>query len=106
NERAEIVGELVRREPGSSLARVRVDDRELDLRLVGVQVEEELVDLVHDRFGTRIGTVDLVDDEHDRELRLERLAQKEARLRQGPPPRADQPQAAAPPHPPPPAPPP
>ena len=81
-ERAEVVGELVGREPGLPCARVGVDDRELDLRLVGVEVEEELVDLVHDLLGARVGPVDLVHDEHDREPRLERLAQDEARLRQ------------------------
>ena len=36
-------------------ARVRVDDRELDLRLVGVEVEEELVDLVDDLLGRASG---------------------------------------------------
>ena len=69
-------------EPGTPGARVCVDDRELDLRLVGVEVEEELVDLVHDLFRPRVRPVDLVDDEHDRELQVERLAQHEPRLRQ------------------------
>ena len=81
-QRAEILGELVGREAGAPGARVGVDDRELDLRLVGVEVEEELVDLVHDRLGARVGPVDLVHDEHDRKARLERLAQDEPRLRQ------------------------
>ncbi len=63
-------------------ARVGVDDRELDLRLVGVEVEEELVDLVHDLLGARVGPVDLVHDEDDGQPRLERLAEDEARLRQ------------------------
>ena len=62
--------------------RVAVDDRELDLALVGVEVEEERVDLVDHLGDSGVGTVDLVDDEHDREPRLERLAQHEARLRQ------------------------
>ena len=39
---------------------VRVDDRELDLRLVGVEVEEQLVDLVDDLADARVGAVDLV----------------------------------------------
>ena len=94
HERAEIVGELVRREAGTSLARVRVDDRELDLRFVRVEVEEELVDLVHDRLRPRVGAVDLVDDQHDRQPRLERLAQDEARLGQRPLARVDQEQDA------------
>ncbi len=80
-EGAEVVGELVGGEAGLPCARIRVDDRELDLRLVGVEVEEELVDLVHDRLGAGVGPVDLVHDEHDRQARLERLAQDEAGLR-------------------------
>ena len=68
-----------RRLPG---ARVRVDDRELDLLLVGVEVEEQRVDLVHDLRDARVGPVDLVDDEDHVQLQLERLAQHEARLGQ------------------------
>ena len=62
--------------------RVAVDDRKLDLLLVGVEVEEQLVDLVDDLGDARVGAVDLVDDEDHRQARLERLAQDEARLRQ------------------------
>ena len=62
--------------------RVAVDDRELDLLLVGVEVEEQLVDLVDHLGDARVGPVDLVDDEDHRQPRLERLAQHEARLRQ------------------------
>ncbi len=61
-------------------ARVRVDDRKLDLLLVGVEVDEELVDLVDDLGDARVGAVDLVDHEDHRQPRLERLAQHEARL--------------------------
>ena len=61
---------------------LRVDDRELDLLLVGVEVEEQLVDLLDDLGDAGVGAVDLVDDEHDRQPRLERLAQHEARLGQ------------------------
>ena len=63
---------------------VRVDDRELDLVVGGVEVEEELVDLVDDLGDPGVGAVDLVDDEDHRQPRLERLAQDEARLRQRP----------------------
>ena len=70
-----------RRLPG---ARVRVDDRELDLLLVGVEVEEQRVDLVHDLRDARVGPVDLVDDQDHVQLQLERLAQHEARLGQWP----------------------
>ena len=74
--------------------RVAVDDRELDLALVGVEVEEELVDLVHDLLDPRVGPVDLVDDEQHRKPPLERLSQDEARLRQRPLARIDEEQHA------------
>ena len=63
---------------------VAVDDRELDLALVGVEVEEQLVDLVDDLGDAGVGAVDLVDDEDHGQSRLQRLAQHEARLRQRP----------------------
>ena len=89
-ERLQVVGERFRLEAGAALAGVRVGDRELDLALVGVEVEEELVDLVHDLLDPRVRAVDLVDDEDHRQLRLERLAQDEARLRQRPLARVDE----------------
>ena len=82
-----------RREVGSLLALgqrgpsgpgVRVDDREVDLGLVGVEVEEELVDLVDDLGDAGVRAVHLVDDQDHRQLRLQRLAQDEAGLGEGP----------------------
>ena len=67
---------------GASGPRVAVDDRELDLILVGVEVQEQLVDLIDDLGHAGVGAVDLVDDEDHRQARLQRLAQHEARLRQ------------------------
>ena len=90
DERPEVGGELIGLEAGLTGACVRVHDRELDLRLVGVEVEEELVDLVDDLCRPGVGAVDLVHDEDDRELRLERLAQHEPRLRQRPLARIDE----------------
>ncbi len=80
----------VRLERRAAGLRVAVDDRELDLALVGVEVEEQLVDLVDDRLDPRVRPVDLVDDEDHGEPRLERLAQHEARLRQRPLARVDE----------------
>ncbi len=51
--------------------------------LVGVEVEEEVLDLVDDLLDARVGAVDLVDHEHDRQALLEGLAQDEAGLGQG-----------------------
>ena len=47
-----------------------VDDRELDLVLVGVEVEEQLVGLVDDLGDAGVGPVHLVDDQDDRQLGL------------------------------------
>ena len=67
-------------ERGGAITRNAVDDREVDLLLGGVEIEEEFVDLVNDVGDARIGAVDLVDDEDDRELAFERLAEHEAGL--------------------------
>ena len=55
-------------EAGCARARVGVDDGELDLAVVGAEVHEELVDVVHDDRGPRVGAVDLVDGHDDREV--------------------------------------
>ena len=81
-QRLERRGEGLGVETGAAVARDRVDDRELDLLAARVEVEEELVDLVDDLVDARVRPVDLVHDEHDRQLRLERLAEHEPRLRQ------------------------
>ena len=67
-----------------ALAGVAVDDRELDLVVARVEVEEQRVRLVDDLGDARIRPVDLVHDQDHLEVRLERLAQHEARLRQRP----------------------
>ena len=69
--------------PACPARRVAVDDRELDLALVRVEVEEELVHLVDDLGDARVEPVDLVHDEDHRQPRLERLAQHEACLGKG-----------------------
>ena len=91
---AQVVLQLVRLEPGLAGPGVRVHDRKLDLALVGIEIEEELVDLVHDLFDPGVGPVDLVDDEDHRQAGLERLAQHEAGLRQRPFARVDEQQHA------------
>ena len=82
HQRREVVAlrALLERRPAG--LRVGVDDRELDLLLVGVEVEEQLVDLVDDLGDAGVGPVDLVHHEDHRQPRLQRLAQHEARLRQ------------------------
>ena len=69
---------------------VGVDDGELDLVVVGVEVEEQLVDLVDDLGDAGVGPVDLVDHEDDGQPGLERLAQDEPGLGLGALGRVDQ----------------
>jgi hypothetical protein len=59
-----------------------VDDRELDLLVVGVQIEEQGVTLVHHVVDPGVGPVGLVDHQHHRQPRLQCLAQHEPGLRQ------------------------
>ena len=81
-ERMQVLRELIRLEAGTACSRVGVDDRKFDLALVCVEVEEERVHLVDDFRDARVRPVDLVDDEDQRQPRLECLAQHEACLRQ------------------------
>jgi hypothetical protein len=61
---------------------VAVDDGEVDLPLVGIEIEEKFVDLVDDFGDTGILAIDLVDDEDDRELAFKGFAEDEAGLRE------------------------
>ena len=78
---AAVLGALERGPAGAGRG---VDDREVDLVLGGVEVEEQLVGLVDDLGDARVGAVDLVDHQDDGHLRLERLAQHEPGLGQRP----------------------
>ena len=60
-----------------------VEDREVDLVLVGVEVEEQLLHLVDDLGDAGVGTVHLVDHQHDRQAGLQRLAEHEPGLGEG-----------------------
>ncbi len=62
--------------------RVGIEDREVDLVFIGVEVQEELFDLVDDFVDPGVGPVDLVDDQDNRQSCLERLAQHETGLGQ------------------------
>ena len=48
-----------------ALSSVAVENRELELLLRRIQVDEQVVDLVEDLLGPGVGAVDLVDN-HDR----------------------------------------
>jgi hypothetical protein len=82
-ERREVARGVVHVERGPTLAGARVEDGKGDLVFVGVEVEEEVLHLGDDLLDSRVGPVDLVDDEHDREALLEGLSQHETGLGQG-----------------------
>ncbi len=66
----------------TAFAGVGVEHRELDLILGGVEIDEEVVDLVQHFLRPRVGAVDLVQHDDGRQPALERLPQHEPRLRQ------------------------
>jgi len=61
---------------------VAVHDGEADLVFVGVEVQEELLDLMDDLADPRVAPVHLVDDQDHGKSRLERFAKHEAGLGQ------------------------
>src|SRR5580700_7185914 len=69
-------------EAGVADLRVGVEDRKVELVLGGVKIDEEIVDLVEDFLGARVGAVDFVDDEDGREARFESFGEDVAGLRQ------------------------
>ena len=91
---SERVLQRVGRPPAVTVPGVRVQDREIDLVLVGIEVQEQLFDLVDDLLHPGVGTVNLVDHQDDGQPRFERLPQHEPRLRQGTLGRVDQQQDA------------
>ena len=60
------------------------DDLEVDVVIAGVEVDEQLVDLVEHLVGAGVPAIDLVDDDDRRQVEGERLLQHVAGLRQRP----------------------
>ena len=69
---------------GDTIPRDRVEDRKIDLLVIGVEVDEEVVDLVDDLFWARVLAIDLVDDDHHRQLLFQGFRENVARLWKGP----------------------
>ena len=61
-----------------------VERREIELLVIGLEVEEQLEHLVEHFGGARVGAVDLVDDDDRLEAERERLAGDELGLRHRP----------------------
>ena len=93
-QRREILQRLVHVHRRRAIARRDVDDRRVELRLVGLELDEEVEDLVVHAQRIGAGPIDLVDDDDRRAAERERLAQHEARLRHRPVERVDDEQHA------------
>ena len=81
-QRTQIVRRIVHGALGHAGFGDGVEHREIELVLGGVEVDEQVVDLVEDFLHARVGPVDLVDHHDGRQLGFERLRQHVARLRQ------------------------
>ena len=68
---------------GNPVAAYGVQHREFKLLVIGTEVDEQVVDIVEDFFYAGVLAVDLVDDDDNRQMGLQGLAQDKARLGQG-----------------------
>ena len=84
NKRRQVALANVVGEAGVAGAAAGVERREIELLVVGLEVEEQLEHLVEDFGGARVGAVDLVDDDDRLEAERERLAGDELGLRHRP----------------------
>ena len=67
---------------GATLAGHGRHDLEVDVVIAGIEVDEQLVDLVEHLFRACVAAVDLVDDDDRRQVECQRLLQHVAGLRQ------------------------
>ena len=81
-ERLEVRVRVGQRRLGDAQLADGVDDGEIGLGFAGLEVAEEIEDLVQDFGRSRVGAVDLVDDDDDRVAELKALSKYEARLRE------------------------
>ena len=89
-QRAQIFAGHIEVGAGRAGAPAREEHRELDLLFGGVEVDEQVVDLVEHFLRARVRAIDLVDHDDRRQAALEGLAQHEPGLRQRPFGRVDQ----------------
>ncbi len=65
---------------GSSGLGIGIQNRKVELLLLGIEIDEKVINLVQDFLRARIGPVDFVDHENGRKMSLKRLAEDIARL--------------------------
>ena len=81
HERLEVVALVFHLVLRDTVARRRIDNREIELVVVGVELHEQLEDFVVDIIDTLVRLVNLVDDDDWFELLLQCLAEDVLRLR-------------------------
>ncbi len=81
-QRAQVGGGILEGQLGHAGAGVGVNHREIEQVLGGVQVDEEIVDLVEDFLDARVRPVDLVDHQHRRQIGFQGLHEHVAGLGQ------------------------
>src|SRR5207245_4969348 len=62
--------------------RVGIKDREVELFLFGIEINEEVINLIQHFLRAGVGAVNLIDYDNRRQSSFERLAQNVAGLRQ------------------------
>jgi hypothetical protein len=89
-QRPQVLARHLRIQARRADARVGIEHGKIELILVGVEIDEQVVDLVQHFGDARVGPVDLVDHDERRQPALERLSKNKAGLRQRPFRRVDQ----------------
>src|SRR5262249_23246301 len=78
----QVLGIIFGRHLGDAVAGYGVDDGKFELVFGGVEIDEEVVDLVEHFLNARVGAIDLIDDDDRLEMRFEGLGENVAGLRQ------------------------
>ena len=81
HQRLEVRAVIVHAVLRNTVASRRVDDREVELIVIGIEFHEELEDLIVDIVHALVRLIDLVDDDNRLQLLLQGLAQDVLRLR-------------------------
>ena len=63
---------------------IGIENREIDLFFRGIEIDEQIIDLINNRVDPRIGAVDFIDHQNDGKLLFQSLSQHEPGLRKRP----------------------
>src|SRR5262245_61256006 len=82
-ERREVRAAALQSRLSDALSADGVENGKIDLLVVGVEIDEETINLVQDFLGTGVLAVDLVDEDDDFQILFEGLSQDEPGLGEG-----------------------